>query len=61
MVIAIQRCSTREIGHEKYSLKDIRNDSPAGDLHMLEEKDIHDRYRPETNQVSLPCQRTKLI
>ncbi len=40
----LTRCSSIEMGHEKYYLKDIRSTKPDGDIHLLEEKEIYERY-----------------
>lgn len=43
----LQRCSSRTLGHEKYFLKDIRSSNPDGDLHLIEDKEIAERYELE--------------
>lgn len=40
----LRRCSPMEMGAEKYFLKDIRRPEPYGDLHLMESKDIYDRF-----------------
>ena len=40
----LTRCSSREIEYEIFFLRDLRQPSPEGDLHLLDGKDMVDRY-----------------
>lgn len=40
----LTRCSERELGHEKFFLRDLRQAAPAGDVHLMESEDLCDRY-----------------
>ncbi len=40
----LRRCTSRELGYEVYFLKDIRSEDPWGDVHLLEGKELIDRY-----------------
>lgn len=40
----LTRCSSIELGNEKEFLIDLREPDPEGDLHLIGEKEIMDRY-----------------